>query len=137
MLLCESADVRAPRAPQAEHCCCPEEEAFGSHVVTLHECADPSRRDEAKRIVCRASEQWPKLFSGVIDADLLPFQRSKESCEVKFGFTDDIGEVVRAYLFCRYEPVREYGTPVSRHAVRSLKPVAHGLRSMLHTDVVI
>ena len=101
MLLFETACQPEGRAPQPEHCCCPDHEAFGSHVVTVQDC------DKHTRVVCRAAAEWPQLYSGMTDVELSPFQQGKESCEVKFGFPDGMSEVVRVYLFCRYEPVHE------------------------------
>jgi hypothetical protein len=137
MLLFETADMPARRAPQADQCCCPEHDAFGSHVVTFQNCTDPSRRGEAQHIVCRAAEQWPRLYSGMTDVDLLPFRRNRESCEVRFGFADEIGEIVHAYLFCRYEPVHECKTAAARHAARPTKPATRGGRSIPNADVLV
>jgi hypothetical protein len=137
MLLFETADMPDHRAPQAEQCCCPEREAFGSHVVTFQNCADPLHRGEEKHIVCCAAEQWPRLYSGMVDVDLFPFKRGKESCEVRFGFADEIGEIVHAYLFCRYEPVHVCKTPPAHQASRPTKPATRGRRSMPNADVLV
>jgi ssRNA-specific RNase YbeY (16S rRNA maturation enzyme) len=107
MLLFETADlpVRPPEPP----CCCPEREAFGAHVVTFR--AGTARAEASRdgsdvgRLICRAAAEWPRMYSGMIDIDILPFGRGRESCELCFGFPENVGEIVQTYLFCRYEPV--------------------------------
>lgn len=47
------------------------------------------------------------LYAGTIDADLHPFRRDSEGCDVTFGFSSRLGEIGRVYLFCRYEVVKE------------------------------
>ena len=122
LLLFETADLPDARVPQPDHCCCPEHEAFGSHVVTLQHCVEPAHRGEEQHIVCRAAAEWPRLYSGMIDVDLFPFQKARDSCEVRFGFADEIGEIVRAYLFCRYEPVDPCKRTALRPAAQAGKP---------------
>jgi hypothetical protein len=106
MLLFESADLR--ERPPEPPCCCMEKEAFGAHVVTF--CAEAagmgvSRHDgSAASLVCRAAAEWPRLYSGMTDIEILPFNRDRESCELRFGFPETTGEIFQAYLFCRYEP---------------------------------
>jgi hypothetical protein len=98
MLLFETA-ILPERPPEAASCCCPQREAFGGYTVTFQ--AD----DQGGRLDCRAAAEWPRLYSGMIDAEILPFGRGHESCELCFGFSEEIGQIVHAYLFCRYEPV--------------------------------
>jgi hypothetical protein len=107
MLLFETANL--PERPPEPPCCCPKREAFGAHMVTFQGRtgeAGASRAEGASgSLVCRAAAEWPRLYSGMIDVEILPFGRGRDSCVLNFGFPNDIGEIVRAYLFCRYEPV--------------------------------
>jgi hypothetical protein len=107
LLLFESADLqeRPPEPP----CCRPEKEAFGAHVVTVRTgtAGTGASRDDgcAGSIICRAAAEWPRLYSGMIDVEILPFRRDRESCELCFRVPETVGEILQAYLFCRYEPV--------------------------------
>jgi hypothetical protein len=131
MLLFETAEMPERAAPQAETCCCPEREAFGSHVVTFRDRADPSRRDgESKDLVCHAASEWPRLYSGMIDAAQMPFRRGSDGCEIAFGFPDEIGDIAHAYLFCRYEPVQDCHPLPSVHPARRATPTPQPIREM-------
>jgi hypothetical protein len=116
MLLFEVADL--PERPPEPPCCAPEKEAFGAHVVELRAGmvgTGVSRDDgSSARFVCRAAAEWPRLYSGMIDVEILPFRRDRESCEVRFGVPKDVGEIVQIYLFCRYEPVSAYAAASPR-----------------------
>jgi hypothetical protein len=107
MLLFETAEM-PERAPSTESCCCPEPDAFGTHVVTFRNCSGPAGRDgERRRLICRAAAEWPRLYSGMIDADVMPFRKGREPRDIEFKFPEEIGDIVHAYLFCRYEPVSD------------------------------
>jgi hypothetical protein len=108
MLLFETADL-PERPPEPASCCRPEKEAFGGYSVIFRTGNKEPGRAEAGgaggSLFCHAAAEWPRLYSGMVDAEILPFGRGHESCELFFDFPEEIGEIVRAYLFCRYEPV--------------------------------
>jgi Tc toxin complex TcA C-terminal TcB-binding domain len=107
MLLFETAPL--PERPPEPPCCCPEEEAFGAHVVTLLAGAAEANGwpsdCHGESLVCRAAAEWPDLYSGMAEIDVQPFGRGRDNHELRFSFPENTGEIVRAYLFCRYEPV--------------------------------
>jgi hypothetical protein len=107
MLLFETVDL--PLRPPEPPCCCPEREAVGSHVLAFRtgmaEGDDCGTGHSDRSLVCRSAAEWPRLYSGMIDAEMLPFARGRDHCELCFGFPEDVGKIVRVYLFCRYEPV--------------------------------
>ena len=57
----------------------------------------------------------------MIDVEVSPFGRGRDSCELYFGFPEQIGEIVHAYLFCRYEPVSKCAQATSRDHDKELK----------------
>jgi hypothetical protein len=118
MLLFETACL--PERPPEPPCCCPEPGAFGAHIVTLLAKAAEAgwqRGGRGENLVCRAAAEWPELYSGMADIEAQPFGKGRESYELRFGFPEDIGEIVRAYLFCRYEPVPACGLAELRPAI--------------------
>jgi hypothetical protein len=107
MLLFETADMPERAPTTTEDCCCPQPEAFGAHVVIFRDCLDRSREHgRANTLICRAAAEWPRLYSGMAEVDMMPFGKPSERNEVVLEFPDDIGDITHAYLYARYEPVQ-------------------------------
>jgi len=107
-ILFETEEMNDRCCPEIEACPCPDKKVCASHVVkvTNHPDDDDCGCGE-RRVTCFASEQWPKLYCGTIETGLRPFCRDRSVRPFTVCFPEEVGEVVRAYLFCRYEAVEE------------------------------
>jgi Tc toxin complex TcA C-terminal TcB-binding domain len=87
-------------------CPCPEERVCDSHTVDLTTSRvgrDGCHELEEEDMLCVASEDWPELYYGVLATRLGPLaSREGRHHEAKFRFHPEVGEVSRAYLFCKY-----------------------------------
>ena len=65
--------------------------------------AEHGCESKATEIACVASADWPNLYHGVIETRLGPLGRNGYPHFLTFRFPLGIGEISRAFLFCRYE----------------------------------
>ena len=107
-ILFETEEMIDRFCPEIEACPCPDRKVCASHVVkfTNHPDDDDCGCGE-RQATCFASEEWPKLYRGTIEARLRPFCRDRSVRPITFCFPEEAGEIVRAYLFCCYEVVKE------------------------------
>jgi Tc toxin complex TcA C-terminal TcB-binding domain len=122
-LLFETEEMVDGSCPEIEGCPCPEEKVCASHVVrfTNHPDDDDCGCGE-RHINCYTSAEWPRLYHGLTDAGLRPFRRDRCIRPITFCFPEEAGEIVRAYLFCRYETVEEccdIPRPIVNHSKES------------------
>jgi hypothetical protein len=61
------------------------------------------RPEDALRVPCLISEEWPELYYGLFETHLEPFGRDGRSLEVEFRFPRDIGELEQVFLLCQYQ----------------------------------
>jgi hypothetical protein len=106
VLMFETAQMAGRGCPEAEGCPCPEPQIAASHVVGFSR-RDPCREGhrEAVKFTCFTSEEWPKLYTGGVAAELPPFRGDGEGLEIAFSFSKEFGEIMQVYLFCQYELV--------------------------------
>ena len=53
--------------------------------------------------MCHADPKRTDLYVGAIDVETHAFRRDSGLFEIEFGLPEGVGEIVQAYLFCRYE----------------------------------
>ena len=87
---------------QTGECACPEE---GKPAVRELEFTHGPhhRHEDALRISCLTSEEWPELYYGLFETHLEPFGRDGRGPELEFRFPVDIGEVEQVFLLCQYQ----------------------------------
>jgi Tc toxin complex TcA C-terminal TcB-binding domain len=101
-LMFETAEMAEERCWEADGCPCPEPQIAASYHVGFHQ---RSKDKEPRKFTCYATTEWPRLYTGEIDVELRPFHGGAEDCEVVFGFPAECGDIVKVYLFCRYDIV--------------------------------
>jgi Tc toxin complex TcA C-terminal TcB-binding domain len=107
-LLFETEEMLERECPEITACPCPEEKVRARHVVKFkNKPVDDDCGCGERHISCYASDEWPRLYHGVADSRLRPFRGDRFPRPITFCFPEECGEVVRAYLFCRYEVVEE------------------------------
>jgi hypothetical protein len=101
-LMFETAAMAEERCWEADGCPCPAPQIAASCQVGFRQ---RGKDKESRKFTCYATTEWPRLYSGEIDVELHPFHRGAEDCEVLFGFPTEFGDIVKVYLFCRYDTV--------------------------------
>ena len=103
-------------APNIDQCPCPESPMSASHIVkiAIHDDGDHGN-DEEQRFTCYRTAEWPRLFNGVIDVDLVPIRRGNEIRKITFGFPREAGKIIRVYLICCDEAVEEFSSNTFRN----------------------
>jgi hypothetical protein len=107
-------------------CCCAC--IPGCHVVefTPHTHRHPRAEDcecENIDVRCVASDAWPGLYHGVVDATVGPVQNDCRR-PVTIEFPASIGEVSRLYVLCYYEAESSVCEPPARRHHPFVKPAA-------------
>jgi hypothetical protein len=126
-LMFETEEMAERHCPEIENCPCPEKDETASYLVkfTTHPDDDDCGCAE-RRFTCFASVEWPKFYYGITEVGLRPFHRGHGARPIRFCFPEHAGEIVRAFLFCRYETVDEC-CEAQRPKMRDLE-VAAGAR---------
>jgi hypothetical protein len=101
-LMFETTEMAEERCWEADGCPCPEPQIAASCQVGFRQ---RGKNKQSRKFTCYATTEWPRLYTGEIDVELHPFHRGAEDCEVLFDFPAEMGEIVKAYLFCRYAAV--------------------------------
>jgi len=106
VLLFEAEEMIDHSCPEIDACPCPDPQVSASHIIKFNTQYDRDCDREEKCFICYSASQWPKLYSGTINADLPPFGKRHESSNITFGFPNHL-KIVHAYLFCHYEAVED------------------------------
>jgi hypothetical protein len=106
VLLFEAEEMLEHSCPEIDACPCPDPKVFASHIIKFNIHREQEWNYEEKCFTCYATSEWPKLFSGMIGADLHPFGKHEESCNLTFGFPGQL-KIAHAYLFCHYQITEE------------------------------
>jgi Tc toxin complex TcA C-terminal TcB-binding domain/Protein of unknown function (DUF2934) len=96
--------------PRMEECPCPQDGKPACRVVEFTH--GPRGCDgDSVRVSCIASEEWPDLYYGILDAQVGPLGTNGRRSELAFRFPVETGELERIFLLCRYELChdRNYG----------------------------
>ncbi len=101
-LMFETTEMEEERCWEADGCPCPEPQIAASCHVGFRQ---RGKDKEPRTFTCYATTQWPRLYTGEIDVELHAFHRGAEDCEVLFAFPAEFGDIVKVYLFCRYDTV--------------------------------
>ena len=107
-LLFETAEMAVRTCPETEGCPCPNSRVAGSHIVRFasHDNERERKCDELE-FPCFSTVEWPRLYSGLLDVNLRHSRRESEGCDISFRFSETLGEIRRAFLFCKYEVIEE------------------------------
>lgn len=111
VLLFAAEEILDRSCPEIDACPCPDRKVCASHVIkfkTHHHTHHYEDRDcKEERFTCYAASEWPRLYSDMINVDLHPFGKDGGSCDITFGFPNQLGKIVHAYLFCHYKAIEE------------------------------
>jgi hypothetical protein len=135
MLIFETEEMLDHACPEPGPCPCPQRELCASHKVELSVCAKgDEREEEASSFNCYSAEQWRGFYTGIVDSKTEPLRREHESCEMRFSFPKEAGEIVRVYLFCHYELIDECCSPrpkpMQRHSAHKTDHVDRKLEPL-------
>jgi hypothetical protein len=84
--------------PKSEGCPCPE---HGEPACRIIEFAHGDEECDCERkVLCRASDEWPDLYCGIFDTRIGPLGGRGHHAEAEFRFHAATGEVEHVYLFC-------------------------------------
>jgi hypothetical protein len=87
--------------PKIEECSCPLEGKPASRVLEFTH-GPQHRHEDAVRVSCVTSEEWPELYYGLFETHVGPLGRDGQGPELEFRFPMDVGEVEQVFLLCQY-----------------------------------
>jgi hypothetical protein len=96
----QSAD-HEPCGCEAGECPCPQGCHPDCHVVEFRH-GRQKHNDEASHVSCLSCAEAPELYYGIFDTRFGPVGRDHQRTEVEFRFPENIGELERVYVLCRY-----------------------------------
>jgi hypothetical protein len=96
----QSAD-HEPCGCEAGECPCPQGCHPDCHVVEFRH-GRQKHNGEASQVSCLSCAEAPELYYGIFDTRLGPVGRDQQRTEVEFRFPENIGELERVYVLCRY-----------------------------------